>query len=85
MINRFNYSNTLISVDISIGGIETEAIQQIASKEVEKFDQVSSFSFKELEGVCVLSLDLPIQVIPELIRAFCQQNLAIYEISSLSS
>lgn len=83
MIDKFNYSDDLFFVDINIGGFETKHIQNMVLKEVKKNNQVKSFFIKDLDGCKILSLELPIQVLPIILLNFSKKNLAIYEVTNV--
>lgn len=83
MIDRKNYSDDLIQVRFSIGGLEHKDIQEQVIQEITDFDKTIGYEFKNENGQIVMVVHTPIQVIPEIVRLLGKKGIAIYEVSKL--
>lgn len=82
MIDRKIYSTDVIKVQFNIGGLETEIFQkQIINIIQNTHELIADYAFKNVGNQVVIVLTLPIQVIPEIVLALAQNNMAIYEVS----
>ena len=83
MIDRKNYSDDLIQVRFSIGGLEHKDIQEQVIQGITDFDKTIGYEFKNENGQIVMVVYTPIQVIPEIVRLLGKKGIAIYEVSKL--
>lgn len=79
MIDIRDYTDRFVFVSFSIGGIELHDIQKMIFKELGKWEHIKSISIDSNHN-SQLVLELPVQVIPEVVAYFCAHNLAVYEV-----
>ncbi|WP_214307023.1 hypothetical protein, partial [Staphylococcus pseudoxylosus] len=85
MIDYRAYSDEQKVFIISIGGLDWYKIRKKVIKIIEKLikpysPKYYSYTFIDVDNVTVLLLKAEQQFIPDLIRALCKKNIAIYEV-----
>lgn len=83
MIDRKNYSDDLIQVRFSIGGVEHKDIQEQVIQVITDFDKTLGYEFRNEDDQIVMVVHTPIQVIPEIVSLLGKKDIAIYEVSKL--
>lgn len=85
MLDYREYSDEQKVFIISIGGLDGYKIRKTVIKIIEKLikpflPNYYSYTFIDVDHVTVLLLKAEQQFIPDLIRALCKKNIAIYEV-----
>lgn len=83
MIDRKNYNDDLIYVRFSIGGLEHEDIQEQVVQGIMDLGKNIWYEFKNENAQIVMVVNIPIQVIPEIVSSLGKKGIAIYEVSKL--
>lgn len=85
MIDYREYADEEKLFMINIGALDWYKVRKIVIKTVEKLikpysPKYYSYTFVDVDNVTVLLFKANPQFIPDLIRALCKKNLAIYEV-----
>ena len=83
MIDRKKYSDDLIQVRFSIGGVEHKDIQEQVIQVITDLDKTLGYEFRNEDDQIVMVVHTPIQVIPEIVSLLGKKDIAIYEVSKL--
>ncbi|UEX89908.1 hypothetical protein [Staphylococcus ratti] len=85
MIDYRDYSEEYKVFMISIGALDWYKIRKSVVKTIEKLTKPNlpdhySYTFVDVNEVTVLLIKTHSQFIPDLIRALCKKNIAVYEV-----
>ena len=85
MIDREDYSDSLINVRFSIGGLEHLGIKEKVMAGILKTGRNTEYEFTNQNGKAFVTFRVPTQVIPEIAMELAKMNLAIYEITDVKN
>ncbi|QIL46202.1 hypothetical protein G7081_03500 [Vagococcus coleopterorum] len=81
MINLHDYSNNKVTITMTIGGLNDRLIKQTVETIIAAHGHQLEYSINE--SASQLKLILATQEIPEFVKLFTNENLAIYEMKEI--